>query len=194
VNTFSTLINSASGYLKWSDDIFEAIEVDGEGTETGKRIRITPGGIGVSLNGGITYETAITAGQIFVSDSFIVASLDGFTRLIGNGLQVFDDEGIKRLHAGQYLTGKFGLALWNKTGDTIILDEDGIMQTWQEGRTDNVQSGYPLVLNLYLPSETQSIKRAILRFKRMAFRAYSTGAASGGGHTTPSGGGGTSGA
>ncbi|WP_156946498.1 hypothetical protein [Desulfitibacter alkalitolerans] len=60
------------------------------------------------------------------------------------------------------------------------------MQSWQEGRADNLDANNPLVLNIYLPAETKSIKRAILRFRRLAFRAYEKAAASGGGGTTTS--------
>ncbi|MHB8183375.1 MAG: phage tail spike protein [Candidatus Desulforudaceae bacterium] len=90
---------------------------------------------------------------------------------------------VKRLHVGPYAPGKFGLELKDETGGVTILDEDGMLQTWQEGRADNIASGYPLVLNIYLPAETKSIHKGLLRFRRLAFRAYSASAASGGGHT-----------
>jgi hypothetical protein len=86
--------------------------------------------------------------------------------------------------------GVYGLLVRDKSGQKTILDENGILQTWQEGRADNVENGKPLVLNLFLPTETRQINKAILRFKRQAFRAYEKAAASGGGstETTKSGG------
>lgn len=75
----------------------------------------------------------------------------------------------------------------NKYG-SVVLNSDGLLQTWQEGRADNVDINNPLVLNVYLPQEVFSIHKAILRFRLQAFRAYETGASSGGGSTTSSGG------
>ncbi|MFA5536759.1 MAG: hypothetical protein WDA53_06295, partial [Bacillota bacterium] len=84
---------------------------------------------------------------------------------------------------------RFGLKIFASDGQTVLLDDKGILQTWQEGRADNVDEDSPLVLSVYLPPETRSIRSALLRFRRQPFRAYSTGAASGGAFTTPSTGG-----
>lgn len=78
--------------------------------------------------------------------------------------------------------GAYGLLVRDKYGQKTILDENGIMQTWQEGRADNVESGKPLVLSVFLPSETRQVNKAILRFKRQRFRAYSKSAKAGGDH------------
>ncbi|HSW63105.1 MAG TPA: hypothetical protein VLH56_07340, partial [Dissulfurispiraceae bacterium] len=105
---------------------------------------------------------------------------------------VFDDLQRLRITVGWWMDGlvrRFGLHVRAADGATTLLDDRGILQTWQEGGVDNVQAGAPMTLNIFLPPETRSIRRAILRFRLLPFRAYSTGAASGGGHTTPSGGG-----
>jgi hypothetical protein len=78
--------------------------------------------------------------------------------------------------------GAYGLLVRDKSGQKTILDENGILQTWQEGRADNVESGKPLVLSVFLPSETRQVNKAILRFKRQKFRAYSKSAKAGGDH------------
>lgn len=201
ISTFATKINSANGKLVWDDATLQAIEVDELGNETGNRIRITPGGIGISTDGGQTFVTAMTgqgilANTIIVNELYALATDDGYTKLTASGLHVFDANLVERLVAGWWMDGatkRFGLNVKAQDGATTLLDDRGLLQTWQEGRADNVQSNYPLVLNIYLPPETRSIRRALLRFRRQNFRAYSTGAASGGGHTTPSGGGSTSG-
>ena len=41
---------------------------------------------------------------------------------------------------------------------------------------DNVQADAPMTLNVFLPPETRSIRRVILRFRLLPFRAYSVGA------------------
>ena len=168
----------------------QAIEIDGEGNETGNRVRITPGGIGINADGGQTYVTAMTgqgilANTIIVNESFMpLATDDGYTKLTASGLHVYDANWAEKLVTGWWMGGatkRFGLSVKAQDGATTLLDDRGLLQTWQEGRADNVQNNYPLVLNVYLPSETRSIGRALLRFRRQNFRAYSAGAASGGG-------------
>lgn len=196
ISTFATRINSANGKLVWDDATLQAIEIDGEGNETGNRVRITPGGIGISTDGGQTYVTAMTgqgilANTIIVNELYALATDDGYTKLTASGLHVYDENWAERLVAGWWMDGatkRFGLNVKAQDGATTLLDDRGLLQTWQEGRADNVQNNYPLVLNVYLPPETRSIRRALLRFRRQNFRAYSTGAASGGGHVTPSAG------
>jgi hypothetical protein len=103
----------------------------------------------------------------------------------GSGLHVFDASQQERVHVGRWLVGAaehYGIRIFSASG-TTLLDDEGILQTWQEGRTDNVDISYPMTLNVYLPPETRTVKRALLRIKRAAFRAYETGAASGGGTT-----------
>ena len=108
-----------------------------------------------------------------------------FMRFSKEGLRGYVD-GVLRLHLGPYAADKFGLKLVAPDGFTVILDEDGILQTWQEGRADNVDAYHPLALNIYLPAETKVVNKALLRFRLQAFRAYETGAASGGGTTKTS--------
>ncbi len=91
------------------------------------------------------------------------------------GIQVLDNLENERVKIGNYTTGKYGLLIKDSSGNKTILDEDGILQTWQEGRADNVAKNKPLILNIYLPFGTRSINQAILRFKRQAFRTYSVG-------------------
>ena len=202
IDAFSTQINTARGKLVWSGDVLEAIEVDAGGTPTGKRVRITPGGIGISEDGGQTYRTAMTgagilANTVIVSELYALATDDGLTRLAGDGLHVYDRNLVERLVAGRWLEDTvehFGLRVKAQDGQTVLLDDRGLLQTWQEGRCDNVDSTHPLVLSVYLPTETRSIRKALLRLRLHKFRAYETGAASGGGAvvTSQSGGGQTS--
>jgi hypothetical protein len=53
----------------------------------------------------------------------------------------------------------------------------GMKRAWQESMADNVDSTHPLVLYLYIPTETKLVKRAFLRLRLEKFRSYGTGAA-----------------
>lgn len=200
VSTFATTINSANGKLVWDDSTLQAIEIDGNGNPTGKRVRITPGGVGISTDGGQTFVTAMTgagilANTVIVNALYALSTADGFTKLMADGLHVFDESAMERLIAGWWMDGatkRFGLKVKAADGATTLLDDQGLLQTWQEGRADNVDASNPLVLNIYLPPETKSIHKALLRFRLQAFRAYETGAASGGGSTQTSSSGGNS--
>ena len=64
-----------------------------------------------------------------------------------------------------------------------------LIQSWGDSVADNVDSTHKLKLKFYIPDETVEIKQVKLNFSLEPFRAYETGAASGGGQTTSSGGG-----
>lgn len=68
IDTYATAINGAHGKLKWSEDVIEAIEINQAGAETGKRTRMTPGGFGVSSDGGQTYRSAMTGDGILAEE------------------------------------------------------------------------------------------------------------------------------
>jgi phage minor structural protein len=138
---------------------------------------------------GIIGEVII--GKLIMGENLIIGDENGTFTIDGNLLTIKDNEENTRVKLGEYTTGKFGLQLRSKNGNDVVLDEDGILQTWQEGRTDNVDGSNPLTLYIYIPEQTINIKKALLRFKMLNFRAYSTGAASGGGTSTTSGSGGS---
>jgi len=61
INSMQNQISSSSGKLVWNDDSLEAIEIDEGGEETGRKVKLTPGGIWVKPAGEADYVgTAIT--------------------------------------------------------------------------------------------------------------------------------------
>lgn len=116
INTFATTINSSNGKLSWSDSVLTATEIDAQGVDTGRIVRLSPGGLGISTNGGQTFNNAITgdgilANIIHVTDEVNLYSGDTHTRLTGNGLAVFDDKPTPamRVLIGQFEPGQFGI-------------------------------------------------------------------------------------
>lgn len=191
INTAAVEILSGNTELSWGADGITAREVDGQGQPTGRLLRLTGQGLAISEDGGQNWGLALTpngllGSWVIVSDVYAITTADGYTRLSGTGLECWDNQAVPVMRAkfGQYEAGKFGLKLRDRTGNVVILDEDGILQTWQEGRADNIDATHPLMLSIYLPPETKSIHKALLRFRLQAFRAYETGAASGGGSTS----------
>jgi len=158
------------------------------------------GVLGLSSDGGNTFKHAITPegiigeriiGKLILGEKLIIGDNNGTFTINGNLLTIQDLNEKPRVKLGEYNKGKYGLQLFDKTGKQVILDEDGMLQTWQEGRTDNVDGYHPLTLYVYIPEQTISIKKALLRFKLLEFRAYSQTTESGGGtySSTSSGGG-----
>jgi len=139
----------------------------------------------------------LEANQVFVGDSDLVEYIDdldfgsdkyvekdklyNMTKIsTEGGIQVFDINGKERVQIGNYTVGKYGIEIKDKSGSTTVLDESGILQTWQEANVDNVDGDNPLKLFVYLPEYTNVVNKAILRFKREKFRAYSKSIESGG--------------
>lgn len=133
-------------------------------------------------------------GKMIIGNKLAIADADGIVNISGNLITIKNDKNVEKVRLGKYdnAQNKYGLQLLNTNGN-VVLDEDGILQTWQEGKCDNVASGYPLRLYVYVPSGTKSIRKASLRWKVDKFRAFST-ATGGGGYqsTSTNSGGGTS--
>ena len=194
VNTAATTVNGAKGNYTMVDGVSTWWDTDETGERTGKIVRISPGGIGLSEDMGQTFKQAMTgsgilASAIICNALYALSSGDGFTKLIDDGLHVYDGNGVDRVHVGRWiseLAERFGIKIVAADGQTVLLDDRGILQTWQEGKADNVDPYYGLVLNVYVPSETREIRKALLRFRLESFRAYSKGNVSGGGGATTS--------
>ena len=93
--------------------------------------------------------------------------------VLENLITIRDDKGVPRVQLGKYNDNKYGLKITDSKGKNTVLDERGILQIWQEGRTDNVDKSNPLELNIFIPKNTLSIHQTLLRFKLLPFRAYS---------------------
>jgi phage minor structural protein len=140
VNTFSTKINSANGRLLWDDGVFEAVEVDENGDLTGRRVRLTSGGVGISNDYGESYVTAMTgdgilANTIICSALYALSSGDGYTQMVGDGLRVHDAQGNLRAHIGTYGDGKYGVKIigGEVSSDTSIAGHSAADLETQDG-------------------------------------------------------------
>jgi hypothetical protein len=127
INTFKTTISDPYGRIIIYDTHIDAVavEVDEYGDEvidpetnapipTGRRVRITPGGIELREAFDDPFVTAITgagilAHTIICSDLYALSVEDGYTKLRSHGLQVYDSLDELRVAIGQYETDQFGL-------------------------------------------------------------------------------------
>src|SRR5699024_5723189 len=136
-----------------------------------EQLRATAGVLALSLDGGENFSTAISPygvvadrliGRVILGEKLEISDDDGTFKINGNLLTIQDRNEVVRLKLGEYASNRFGLQLFNKSGKDIVLDENGILQTWQDGRSDNVDSSNGLRLYIYLPSDTLSIRQARL--------------------------------
>ena len=106
------------------------------------------------------------------------------------GVQVLDNNNRERVQLGNWAADRYGLKLTDKTGRRTVLDDEGILQSWQDSKCDNVAEGKPLYLRLYVPKETKKIYKAALRVWTDYFRSFSVGAKYAGYKSSTTGGGG----
>lgn len=169
------------------------------------------GVVAESIVGTLGEFAKVNAYQINVNDEFADTALGkkvvvqdhlyNNVKITGTkGVQVLDNQNRERVQLGNWATNRYGLKLTDASGNRTILDDNGILQSWQDGRCDNVDDKNPLKLHIYIPKETQRIYKAALRIYTEGFRAYSkatewkgtqsTSTDSGGGDYTSTDGGG----
>lgn len=169
------------------------------------------GVVAESIVGTLGEFAKVNAYQINVNDEFADTALGKKVVVQGElynnvkitstkGVQVLDNQNRERVQLGNWSSGRYGLKLTDASGNRTILDDNGILQSWQDGRCDNIDDKNPLKLHIYIPKETQRIYKAALRIYTEGFRAYSkatewkgtqsTSTDSGGGDYTSTDGGG----
>jgi hypothetical protein len=120
-------------------------------------------------------SNAVTADKISVNTlSAITADLGEITSGKISGTTI---SGLR------YLLDGNGFLLKDVNNEALITPS-GILDTNNINRSDNVANGYPLIIRFYIDDQVNSIDKVFLRLTNENFRAYSTGAASGGGATS----------
>lgn len=192
-NAFDAAKQLITGGLNGSVTLSERGLVSVDLREKSHWLMITNGQLLITPDDGNTVSVAINkdgvhaerlVGRLILGNKLIITDENGTFTINGNLLTITDLDGKVRVRLGEYKKGKYGLQLFSKNGNQVVLDEDGMLQTWQEGRTDNVDMNHPLELYLHIPKETISIRKVKLRFKRLQFRAYSNTTSGGGGMYT----------
>lgn len=146
-------------------------------SDLGKKFKILDGKI-VDETGKIRNDLKLIDGKITTLDGKVVKQDVMYNNVKitqAKGLQVLDKEQRERVQLGNWASGRYGLKLSDKSGNITVLDDEGILQSWQDSQTDNVDRGYPLELYIYIPRETKRIYKASLNLHFDSFRAYQRG-------------------
>lgn len=142
------------------------------------------GVVAESIVGTLGEFAKVNAYQININDEFADTALGkkvvvqdhlyNNVKITGTkGIQVLDNQNRERVQLGNWASGRYGLNLKDASGNQTILDDQGILQSWQDGRCDNADSGHPLRIPIYLPKETARVYKAYLRLYITSFRAFS---------------------
>lgn len=180
--------------------------------------------IGLTKDNFETCEVAITAdgvvsetliGKIILGQRVEIVN-DKETFIIGDrkndikkgfGVQIKDENGLERVFLGLETDSdgvrRAKLRLMSKDGSEVVLSEDGIINCYQYQIQDNLSNGKPIKIPIKADSGINYYKEVSIGLYLDKFRAYNTGASSGGSiqsstsssggaSTSSSGGGGTS--
>ena len=115
-------------------------------------------------------------GKLILGQQLSAMSESGIVNINGNLISIYNKQGKLKVALGEYRTGVYGLCVYDEKNNKVIIDENGILQTWSDSRADNVDNEHPLIIRMFVPENVSSIYKAILRFSLEKFRAYSKGA------------------
>lgn len=193
---------------------------------TDNQIYLGGGTIAITTDGWNTSKVAIDSngviaeaifGKLLLGEKLVITSDDGLF-YVGNGesqeqqdreefgLYIYNDiGGVDRIFLGLSKDDdgvrRAKLRLKDKTGNQVVLSEEGIVQTSQFVCWDNVSPGFPMRIPYFCDDGVKENRRIILSMVFEKYRAFERGmtaggdvktSASGGGGTSSAGGGGTS--
>ena len=171
-------------------------------TNSNEQMRIINNCLAMTLDNWDTASLSVTPhgliakmllGEIILGQKLRLTDELGQFKIDSNLLQIIDNLNRVRVKLGEYESGKYGLLLYNKSGNSVVVSEDGIIQTDTVMLAENVDENHPLKLKIYIPPEVLEVRSVKLNFSLENFRADSKSVVGGGGGSTTvtSGGGGS---
>lgn len=127
----------------------------------------------------------VSAEQVIVKDN--TDKVDGFgTRITQVELRAGAVEA--RIDGARHTLTATGYTFTDSSGNEIFSLTKGLANEQNFNAMDNVENDFPLRFAFHIGESVNSIEEVILKWKNYPYRAFSTGAASGGGSTSGSGG------
>lgn len=197
-------------YVARSKGISNYLEISEAGiylydqSDMNKCLYIGSGLICISTDGFLTSKTAISPdgvfaetlwGKIIFGEKLIATSETGAFEITGDGLTIYDEYKRVRVKLGLFDDGngdrKAGLTLYDKTGRSVVLDENGILNTSQAPIVDNISAGYGFEFPYIIDGGVTSLKKVMVTLIFSKYRGYTRGSSAGGSTvvTSSSGGG-----
>jgi len=78
----------------------------------------------------------------------------------------------------------YGIKIVGYGDNPIMIDHHGIVQTWVDTVIENIDNGFPVIINFYLPAMVSYVRQMRLNLRFEHFRAYDKAAGNFGGTTT----------
>ena len=195
LNVTELIANMLGGYVVTTDDaIYIADNPDIE--QATKVWKWGLGGFGYSSTGvNGPYTTGVSADGTIVAmlvaanivtadmiETGILTSKAGNMALDldNNIMRIADNLGNNRVLLGEYELGKFGLQIKDSVNNRTLLDDKGLLNSWQENMTDNFDSNHPAKLKFYIPPNAGDIVTLNLSFSLQKFRSNTRALGSGG--------------
>lgn len=146
------------------------------------------GGFGYSENGVAgPYTTAITADGTIVAmlvaaniitadmiEAGIMTSKTGkmVIDLDNELIKVFNNSSQLKVALGKYAANKYGIQIKDANNNRTLLDESGLLNSWQQNMADNFDSNHSAKLKFYLPPNAGDRVNLSLSFSLEKFRSY----------------------
>lgn len=158
-------INAAQKVWKWGIGGFGYSSTGVEGPYT----------TGISADG--TIVAMLVAANIITANMVktgILTSNAGnmVVDLDNNVMRVADDLGHNRVLLGEYETDKFGIQIKDSVNNRTLLDDKGLLNSWQQNLAENFDSNHPAKLKFYLPPNAGGVISLNLSFSLEKFRSY----------------------
>lgn len=187
LNVTELIANMLGGYVVYGED---AIYIaDNPNIDIAQKVwKWGIGGFGYSENGvdgpyntGISADGTIVA--MLVAANIITANMvktglltsnagNMVVDLDNNVMRVADELGHNRVLLGEYEEGKFGIQIKDSVNNRTLLDDKGLLNSWQQNMSDNFDSNHSAKLKFYIPSNAGDIITLNLSFSLQKFRNY----------------------
>lgn len=175
-----------AGQIQVSPDFFKETDIGVIiDSELGENLRVIDGKV-VDMEGKIKDDLKVVDDKIVSLDGTVVKQNVGYNNVFitpEKGITIKDQYGNDRLQIGQWDGKHYGIRMNTPSGERTILDERGILQVWQDSKTDNISNSYPMRFNVYIPQDTREIYDVMLRYYVSKYRACLRSTQSGGGES-----------
>lgn len=187
LNATTLIANMLGGYAINAEDAFYIAD-NPDINQAQKVWKWGLGGFGYSKNGKEgPYVTAITAdGSIvamLVAANIITANMIETGILTSRGgnmaidldnniMRIADNLGHNRVLLEEYKPDTFGIQIKDANNNRTLLDESGLLNSWQQNMVDNFDSNHPAKFKFYLPPNAGNIVDLRLSFSLQRFRSY----------------------
>lgn len=91
-----------------------------------------------------------------------------------SGIQVIDNYNRERVKIGQLGSNRYGIKILDSEGKRTLLDDRGMLQTWQDSISGNVDHSTGINLNFFLPNTIKLFYNVVVYVKNEAYRGFQT--------------------